>query len=463
MMMYGVVTFLDDDPFCLFAYLIYGVLMLKFAASRRVILAKPLDLYFLLTIIGFGVFYPYYYNNPDSLFFLNEDTYRPQFRFEKIHLAKSFNVFLFGTLWYYVGSVSHSRPLLLNFKEYRPKIVILSLSSIVLVVIFAAFRMYFKIRLPGNDDVAFPFVGYIFNPGIFAIQLLTTYCICSLVHAKTKFDVALLMIPGYLYAISLAVIGIKSGVIFYVLTVLLFYQTTTIKGWALSKKTGRAIIGVAFIQIVVAYLSYGVIGFYRISLIESGYNFADALYEGFTQEYFAHVGETQQGFSDSKLLSIFERVAGINYLVPIIAYYDMDYGGGYLSLIKSFLTSSESNAEKMLTRTILGVPDNVITTNAPGGIGALYIHGGLFGVMLGMYLLGFWSKKIFHIAILNATERNLVVSIYIVALLQIVVPVVIEGTIINFLKINIPAMIIGATLVALLLNILQILFKQNRV
>jgi hypothetical protein len=105
-----------------------------------------------------------------------------------------------------------------------------------------------------------------------------------------------------------------------------------------------------------------------------------------------------------------------------------------------------------LTNSILGVPKSVISTNAPGGIGALYIYGGFLYCALGMFIFGVLIMNLFLFVVKNVRHSDFFLPLYVIILIQLFLPVIFEGTIINFLKYNIPSFIIGFILFYYLVN-----------
>ena len=93
-------------------------------------------------------------------------------------------------------------------------------------VLFSIFRMYFKINLPGYNEVAFPYVGFIYNPGVYIINILIVYS-AYIGFKSNRFLVLLItFIPALLYGLFIALLGIKSALIynFLIYKILMYFN-----------------------------------------------------------------------------------------------------------------------------------------------------------------------------------------------------------------------------------------------
>lgn len=440
-------------------YTIYLIFTLFYTYIRKIDISNPKDIYFILTLIGFGFGYPYFYRNPHELFFFNETAYNIHFVFNTKYLDYSFIIFLISSISFYLGSSFTFKTPSFNIKFLKIGYKSATIFTSLFIILFSIFRIHFKINLPGYNEVAFPHVGFIYNPGIYIINILIVYTAYIGIKSNSRSILIISLIPSVLYGLSLGLIGIKSGLIYNFLMIIVLFYLLRLQGFKLNRKLINSLKYISLISIILIYFIYSIIGYYRLVLMVNNFDIFQINFGGFFSGFFSYITEVKDLNSDSSSFSILKRVSGINYLVPIISFYDQNIHTQNISVFNNVIDVYSINPENYLTNTILGVPKETISTNAPGGIGALYIYGGLVSSSVGMLLLGLIFNNIYKFIIKNIQKSEYLIIIYCVLLIQIFVPVIIEGTIINFLKINIPSLIIGSILVLYIIKIMNFFEK----
>jgi hypothetical protein len=150
------------------------------------------------------------------------------------------------------------------------------------------------------------------------------------------------------------------------------------------------------------------------------------------------------------------RISYLSNLVAITTYFqqnlkrDFEIPSFFLNLLNIGIYP-----EEYYTWYILGVSPNIITTNAPTGWGALYIYGGVLGVLIGMILFGMLSKFLYLTFIANIYRDGRWIIFYAIFMDKIFLPVVFEGTIINYFKKNFVALLFVYAFFIFMLNIVH--------
>jgi len=134
----------------------------------------------------------------------------------------------------------------------------------------------------------------------------------------------------------------------------------------------------------------------------------------------------------------------LDNLVPIVGYFQQGMGGHWTSPPSFFanLFGTGIQPEQFYTWYILGVNPNIITTNAPTGWGALYIWGGIIGVAIGMIIIGMLSKLLYLTILANIHRDGRWIVFYVIFMVQIFLPMVFEGTMLNYFKKNFIALFV---------------------
>jgi len=193
------------------------------------------------------------------------------------------------------------------------------------------------------------------------------------------------------------------------------------------------------ILFILFVLFYSVIGYYRaVFLITQG----QANITSFFSILDRNINVVIPSFSEI-LKAMQNRISYFSNLVAITAYFQQNLTRGFVT--PSFflnLLNIGIYPEQYYTWYILGVSPNIITTNAPTGWGALYIYGGIFGVLLGMILFGMLSKFLYFTFIANIYRDGRWIVFYAIFMDKIFLPVVFEGTMINYFKKNFIALLV---------------------
>lgn len=452
---YGLFTFNSSDflPYALFS--IYMILVLSYSIQKSLNIYDPRDLFLFMTLLGFGIGYPFFYHNPTKLYFFNDSAYSTSFNFEKSDLNTSFILFIFSAVFFYLGTFLKIKIPIIRINLKVSNVKTISILSLIIVSLFSFFRLYYKINLPGYNEIAFPFVGYIYNPGIYLVNILIVFCVFLGFKSLNFHNILLSLIPGLVNGFALGVMGIKSGLIFNFIMILVLFQMLKNGGLNFNSKLKFSLSVISVLALVIIYIVYSFIGYYRLVLMVNDYNVSQINFNDLVMGFLNSFNDINDSFGDYDNFAIFKRISGINYLVPIVSFFKQSFLNADVSLIRNIFDAYSINPEMYLTNTILGVPKSVISTNAPGGIGAFYIYGGFLYCAVGMFLLGFLIMNLYLFTWKNILHSDFLLVLYTIFLVQIFLPVTFEGTIINFLKTNIPSFIIALALFYIFLKFIN--------
>jgi len=137
----------------------------------------------------------------------------------------------------------------------------------------------------------------------------------------------------------------------------------------------------------------------------------------------------------------------------VVSYFSQyDISSEVPSFILNATRLSYYNPENFLTDIIVGVPEALVTTNAPGAWGAFYIYGAEIGVFVGMLISGLIFQNSYRFFKKNSVRNPLMLVLYAVVIVDIYLAVVFEGTVVNYLFKNIPALLIAYVILSLMIR-----------
>jgi len=431
-------------------YAIYILITLYILRFAKVDIFSPLIFFIFLSFLGFGFSLLYLSNFPDQYFFINP-FYHYNFKYNNHTMALAFMVFLLGYISFIFGFNIVKRGIKLKIRERTTNIFLLVTLAVIFVFSSYFFRSRYNVGVPGYYTASIPHAGYLYYPLMYGSLIITGLILYSALRKNSTFyTIAGLSLFG-LDSFLKAILGWKGGPIQAIIIIsLIYYYTSRYGQQSISKNIKKYVVIMILILIIFLFLIYPVITYYRSAVLIGG---GQANLSNFVTIFKRSSNSTGLNFTKA-LSKIQGRISGINNLLPIVAYFQQNIGetiktpSFFLNLLKI-----DINPEQYYTWFVLGVNPNIITTNAPTGWGALYIYGGVIGVIIGMFIFGTISKFLYLTFLINLKRDGRWIVFYAIFICHIFIPVVFSGTIINYCRKNLLALIIMYGSIIFILNI----------
>lgn len=448
-------------------HLCFAVLVALFFIKNRFDFANPLHAFLSLTFVSFWAAYLYYTFYPSELYIYNDSIYNLAFNCDGADFDKAFVIFVVGIGCFVLGfSIKQRRiPVRLRFVQASPMVLVIAATLV--VAAFSLFRIYFKVNLPGFTETAFRGVGFIYNPGVYAVNILVVYAAFVGIRSGSRLLIGLGLVPCVVNALALGFVGIKSGLI-YSLAMLYVCYEMQVKAQVLQDPRVLQLLRTgALLLALLSLLIFNLTGYQRLLLMVSGYDYTSLRWDDFVEGFKAYRSDDNVVYGDASVMAPLRRLTGINSFAPIVAYGDWK-SSGEVSLMQNLRDASINTftpfagsikteniyPETYLTYHVLGVSKDITTTNAPGVFGSLYLYDGIAGVTVGMFIIGALLRLVYNTATASLTYSPLMYIIYPVFFVLIVLQVLMEGTIVNFLCTALPAFLIAVVLVYCLNSVL---------
>ena len=449
----GIVSFLwvpDISIVTPLLYAIYILITLYILRFAKVDIFSPLMFFIFLSFLGFGFSLSYLSNFPDQFFFINP-FYAYNFKYDSHTMALAFMVFLIGYISYIFGFNIVKRGIKLSIRERKTNIYTLIILGFILIISSYLFRSRYHVGVPGYYTASIPHAGYLYYPLMYGSLIITGLILYSALRKNSTFYTIIGLSLFGLDAILKSILGWKGGPVQAIIIILsIYYYTSRYSQQSISKNIKSSVIIMILILIIFLFLIYPIVTYYR-SMVLIGGGQANLL--NFVTIFKRSSNSTGLNFTKA-LSKIQGRISGINNLLPIVAYFQQNIGetiktpSFFLNLLKI-----DINPEQYYTWFVLGVNPKIITTNAPTGWGALYIYGGIIGVIIGMFILGTISKFLYLTFLINLKRDGRWIVFYAMFICYIFIPVVFSGTIINYCRKNLLALIIMYGSIIFILNI----------
>lgn len=438
----GLFLFAEESILGVLSFTIYIMIVLWLVLSYHERGADPLKIFCALSFVGFGMGYLIFHNNPSLFYFFNESAYSPAFLYRPEDLSTTFFVFLVGFLAYLIGSWMVLPAPLLAKSNLGGNTYLMTLLALLIVIFSYWFRAEFRVGLPGVDTVSFPFVGYVYFPLLALASYSLGYSFLCALRSGSVLAIAASLVVVLIHSGSVAILGWKSAIFQDILLLGLIFINYSILVGPVTLKIRRFLIWAILIMCALAYASFGAIGYYREQVVLSGGTIGLSEFISNLPQYFTAFDQLSEGRNDSGISGLFGRVSGINYLTPVVSYFSQnDAATDVPSFFLNMLRISDYYPENFLTNTIVGVPESVVSMNAPGGWGAFYIYGGIPGVFVGMLVFGAAFQNSYRFVKNNATRDQMWLVVYAMVIVDIYLSVIFEGVILNHLFKHIPALI----------------------
>lgn len=434
---------LADDPSGMMAFLLYIIWLAFMVWSYRAPGIDPIAIFVGVTFLGFGLAYVVYFGNPDLLFFMNE-VYRPAISVGRDEITQGFIYFLFGFAAYLIGAAIKIRPPRIKGALPIEGVYRWSALALMTVIISFWFRSTFKVGVPGVSDAAFPFVGYIYFPMQAFLMLSLGYAFLAALHSGSRRALAAALSVVMAHAGSMALLGWKSAIFMDLFLCGLIYVNCQTMVFTLTKEIKRFLSLSAIALWCLALLSFGLIGHYRNVAVIQGEEVSLGAFMSAVDVYSWSERSSDTTFSDSGIMGLLSRVSGINNLTPIVTYFEQGCGqGDRPSLLGNLLRVTEVTPEVYYTDNILGYTEPVASINAPTSWGALYIYGGLGGLVVGLFAFGVLFQWLYRITVKNAGSSPVVLVVYAFLMVDLYLNMIFEGVIVGFLYKNLIAAVMA--------------------
>lgn len=434
---------LSDDLLGMAVFLIYVLLLAFIICAYRSPGIDPVTVFVAISFLGFGLAYILYFSDPDLFFFMNE-VYKPAVSVSRDEITQGFVYFMFGFISYLIGAT-----IKLRVPKIKDSIPIEGVSrwnvlALVVIVISFWFRFAFKVGIPGVSEAAFPFVGYVYFPLQAFLMLSLGYAFLAALHSGSRTALAGAFLVVALHAASVALLGWKSAIFVDLLLCGLIYVNYQTMVAPVPRKIKRFLsFGVVMLSLS-AVLSFGVIGQYRNVVVLQGDEVSLNSFLSTADEYSWSETSDKSKFSDSGVMGLLSRVSGINNLAPIVTYFEQGLGeSGTPSFLGNLLRVTELVPEVYYTDNILGYTSPVASINAPTCWGALYIYGGVFGLLVGLLMFGALFQWLFRVITRNAGESPVLIVLYAFLMVDLYLNMIFEGIIVGFLLKNLIAFILA--------------------
>jgi len=420
-------------PFLYAVYILVTLYVLRFAKTD---IFSPLVFFIFFSFLGFGLKLPLLNLFPDMAFFTNP-FYSPRFSYNASALGLAFAVFLIGYIAFIVGFQVVKRGIKVEISERSSHPLGFVILSLALIVASFYFRSRYLVGVPGFNVALVEHAGYVYYPLLYGALIATGLTFYSALIRNSKFYTLIGLILFGIWALSQALLGWKGGTVHAALILLvIYYYVSRYRLRSLKAGIRRSIIAVISLLVVAAVMLYPFISYYRHAVVMPSGRVSVSALGGFTKI-------TGPDISQS-LGRILQRASGLDDLIPIVGYF---YQGMSVNLASppyffSNLFGMGISPEQFYTWYILGVNPNIITTNAPTGWGALYIYGGIIGVVIGMVLIGMLSKLLYLTFLSNIRRDGRWIVFYTIFMVNIFLAVVFEGTMLSYFKKNFIALLV---------------------
>lgn len=436
-------------PFLYAIYIIVTLYVLRFA---KVDIFSPLMFFIFFSFLGFGLQLPILSIVPNSVFFINP-FYHPNFEYSNYALAFAFFVFLIGYIGFIVGFNMVKRSVKLTVSERLVHPLGIDIVAVILILASFYFRSRYNVGVPGYYAGSIKHAGYLYYPLMYGSLIATSLTLYSAIIRNSVFYTILGVLLFCLYALLGAVLGWKGDFILAIIIILMiYYYVDRYRLQNISKDIRHLITIMMVVLFILFVLFYSVIGYYRTVLL---INQSQTDITSFVSILNKNINAVMSSFSET-LNAVQNRISYLSNLVAITTYFqqnlkrDFEIPSFFLNLLNIGIYP-----EEYYTWYILGVSPNIITTNAPTGWGALYIYGGVLGVLIGMILFGMLSKFLYLTFIANIYRDGRWIIFYAIFMDKIFLPVVFEGTIINYFKKNFVALLFVYAFFIFMLNIVH--------
>ncbi|HAW58642.1 MAG TPA: hypothetical protein DCX03_06465 [Bacteroidales bacterium] len=286
--------------------------------------------------------------------------------------------------------------------------------------------------VPGYETALIEHAGYIYYPLLYGTIIATGLAFYSALTKGSLFYTIMALILFGGLALSEMLLGWKGGPIYTALIlVMIYYYVSRYELRKINTQVRRYVVGAFLVMVLGAVIMYPIVSQYRYAVLML---FGQVDLGAFGEIIKAYALDIQDIRWTSEFL--LRRVSGLDNVIPIVAYLQQGAGSNLVDPPSFFanLFGMEIKPEQFYTWYILGVDPNIITTNAPTGWGALYIYGGIMSVLFGMLIIGILSS-LFYLTLLSNTHRDgRWVVFYSIFMVNIFLPVVFEGTMINYCK-----------------------------
>lgn len=431
-------------------YIIYIFITLYVLRFTKVDIFSPLMFFILFSFLGFGFALPYLANFPDQYFFINP-FYKYNFKYDNHTIALAFMIFLLGYISFIFGFNVLKRGIKIKIIERSTHPFGLIVFSLILIIASFFFRSRYNVGVPGYYTASISHAGYIYYPLMYGATLSMALVLYSALIKNSTFYTTIGLFLFILEPLLQALLGWKGTFVQVIIMIsLIYYYVSRCSHQPISRNIKLSIVIIILILIILLFLLYPVVTYYRSVVLIGG---GQANLQNFITIFKESADTSNFSFLEflSKLQS---RFTGINNLLPIVAYFQQNIG----ETIKtpSFflnLLNIDINPEQFYTWFVLGVNPKIVTTNAPTGWGALYIYGGVIGVIIGMFIFGVISKFLYLTFLKNLNRDRRWIVFYTIFICNIFLPVVFSGTIINYCRKNLLALIVMYGSIIFILNI----------
>jgi len=431
-------------PFLYILYIGITIYVLRFA---KVDLFSPLMWFIFFSCLGFGLKLPLLGINPGLAFFANP-FYSPRFSYNAAAISSAFSVFMVGYIAFIMGFSIVKRGIKVGIRERSTHPLGLAVLSIILILASFYFRSQYLVGVPGFNVALIKHAGYIYYPLLYAAIIATGLTFYAALTRGSIFYTVIGLILFGLYALSEMLLGWKGGTIHTALIMaIIYYYVSRYRVRSMNFRVKRWVVGVFLSMIVATVILYPVVLQYRhASLMSSGQIDIGA---------FRDVIKASGWNFLQTLNSLIRRASGLDNLTAIVAYFQKSMGVNLASPPSFFenLFGIGIAPEQFYTWHVLGVNPNIITTNAPTSWGALYIYGGVIGVVLGMLIIGMLSKFLYLTFLSNIHRDGKWIVFYAIIINNFFWPVVFEGTMLSYLKKHFIALLVIYLLFVFVLNI----------
>jgi len=434
-----------------FLYMIYVFITLYTFRFAKNDIFSPLSFFIFFSFFGFSL----------KLLFLSISLYEPffakgyhyNFQYNGSTISLAFAVFLIGYVSFIIGFNAVKKGLKLKIYERLAHPFMLTMLSVILIIASFYFRSRYLVGIPGYNVALIEHAGYLYYPLLYGAIIVTDLAYYTALVRNSRFYTIAGLLLFVLSALLEALLGWKGGSAIAILLILLIYYYVNQYKQHVRRVISKYIITILLILIFLFVLLYPVVTNYRYAVIISGDKADLSNFSILLREY-----KDVQSFDFSKtLLGVFGRFSGLDNLVGIVSYNQQGISGHLASPPSFFLNlfGMGIQPEQFYTWYILGVDPNIITTSAPTGWGALYIYGGIIGVMIGMLLIGMLSKLLYLTFLTNILRDGRWIIFYAIFMIKIFWPVVFEGTIVNYGTKHFISLLVIYSLFIIMLNILH--------
>jgi len=446
----GLISFLiapDVSLITPFLYAIYILITLYILRFAKVDIFSPLIFFILFSFLGFGLKLSLLSLFPERVFFVNP-LYNPFFSYDASTIAFAFAVFLAGYMAFIIGLKVVKRGIKLNVSERSLPPFLLVVLSVVLIATSFYFRSRFLVGVPGFNVALIEHAGYIYYPLLYGAIIAPSLVFYA---ALTKGSIFYTVIGLVLFggsALLEMLLGWKGGAIHIALIMLIiYYYVSRYRKRRMNSQIKCWVGGVILLMIVGTVILYPVVFQYRHAILVSSGQVNIVAFGDIIKTSGLNILQT--------LNSLIRRCSGLDNLIAIVAYFQQGMWGHIASPPSFFsnLFGIGISPEQFYTWQVLGVSSNIVTANAPTCWGALYIYGGIIGVVMGMILIGMLSKFLYLTFLANIHRDGRWIVFYTIFMVKIFWPVVFEGTMLNYFRKNFIALIVMYGSIIFILNI----------